>query len=216
MEICDSTLFGQNALPYTKRFCGRTLGVVVDFTPTGLHTLWPLPLQEMSERSVDLTSAVTDDVRVLHDQLREARSTTARFAMVENFLLRRLACAQRTKRFRTDGRVEAAANYIQHNPGRVHLPQLAHYVNCSERTLRRRFTNAVGVCPKRYVRILRFMHARRWIERHPRPDWQDLLSALGYYDQAHLINEFQHFAGVFPQLYESESRGPHDLLYRIG
>lgn len=214
MEICESTLFAQNTLPYTKYFSGPTLGIVVDFTPTGLHTLWQLPVHELSDRSVDLTTLVTTDVRELTDQMREARSTAQRFALLEGFLLRRLARANRAKQLRTDGRIEAAVAYMQRYPGRVSLDQLAYKLNSSERTFRRRFTQVVGVSPKYYVRVQRFMHTRRWLERQPKPNWQDVIALTGYYDQAHLVNEFNYFTGSSPLLYERESAGLHDVLYQ--
>ena len=210
MEICESTLFVQNTLPYIEYFTGPSLGIAVDFTPAGLQMLWQLPVNELSEQSLDLTSVLTTDVRSLTDQLREARSTARRFALVEGFLLRRLARVDRAKRLYTDGRIEAAVDAIRHHPGNVDLQRLAYRLNTTERTFRRRFTEVVGVSPKYYIRMQRFIHTRRWLEQQPKPDWQRVLSLTGYYDQAHLINEFKYFTGSSPRLYES---GLHDFLY---
>jgi len=213
MEVCESTLFVQNSLPYTKYFRGPTLGLVIDFTPIGLHTLWQVPVHELRERSLDLTAVINYGVRDLPDQLREAPSTTARFTLLENFFLRRLAYVQRLKQPASYKSIEAAVACIQQQPGHIHLPQLAHYVNCSERTFRRRFTEIVGLSPKFYVRIQRFMHTRQWIEQHPRSDWQRILSLMEYYDQAHLINEFHYFTGKSPVAYREEPAGLHNILF---
>jgi methylphosphotriester-DNA--protein-cysteine methyltransferase len=213
LKVCESTVFGMFGAPCTKYFRGPTLGIVVDFTPTGLQTLWQLPVHELSEQSVDLTEVVTADVQELTDRMREAPSTAQRFALLEGFLLRRLDRANLANRLGTDGRIEAAVAAIQRYPGQVELQRLAYQLNSSERTLRRRFTQVVGVSPKYYIRMQRFMYTRRWLEQQSRPNWQDILSLTGYYDQAHLIKEFTHFTGSSPRLYERESRGLHDILY---
>ncbi|MBC8153222.1 MAG: AraC family transcriptional regulator [Bacteroidetes bacterium] len=207
MDICESTLFTQISRPYTKNFCGPTLGLTIDFTPSGLYALWPMPAQAMSERSYDLTAVITRDTRDLTDQLRNTPSTAQRFAVLEMFLLRQLARAKRT-----DGRIEAAVRAIQQRPGHVDFGQLAWQLNCSERTLRRRFTEQVGHSPKYHARIQRFLHTWRWLKRDTSPHWHDLIQAGGYYDQAHLINEFRHFSGGSPLRYETGATGLHDSL----
>jgi AraC-like DNA-binding protein len=214
LEVCESTVFGLFGVPMTKYFRGPTLGIVIDFTPTGLQTLWQFPVHELIELSADLTSMVNRDVRELADQMREAHSTAQRFTLLEGFLLRRLAKANRANQLRTDGRIEAAVGYIQRYPAQVNLQQLAHQLNTSERTFRRRFTEVVGISPKYYVRMQRFIHTRRWLEQQAKPNWTAILSSTGYYDQAHLINEFKHFTGSSPRIYESEAAGLHDILYQ--
>lgn len=215
MSVADATLFCQVSRPYTTHLGGPTLGLVIQFTPTGLHTLWSLPVGELSDQSHDLTAVASVGIRDLIDQLREARSTARRFALVDAFLLRRLTAVggKKGSSVRTDGRIEAAVDHIRQYPGHVDLTKLAHSLNSSERSFRRRFTDVVGVSPKHYVRMQRFMHTRRWLDRQSKPNWQDLLALMGYYDQAHLINEFGHFAGKSPLLYGSAGAGAHDFLF---
>lgn len=76
----------------------------------------------------------------------------------------------------------------------------------SERQARRLCVDLVGVPPKVLSRILRFRTA---VERlgHGQPDWAQFAAACGYYDQAHMIREFQEFAGCTPGRY---------LQYRTG
>jgi AraC-like DNA-binding protein len=63
------------------------------------------------------------------------------------------------------------------------------------------FRAEVGLSPKRYFRIRRFLVALRRIHTGRPISWAQLAASCGYYDQAHLINDFQDFAGVSPHRY---------------
>jgi AraC-like DNA-binding protein len=61
------------------------------------------------------------------------------------------------------------------------------------------FHEEVGLAPKQFARVRRFQWALRWLRKGPRVNWAWLAVECGYYDQAHLIKDFQTFAGVCPQ-----------------
>jgi AraC-like DNA-binding protein len=44
------------------------------------------------------------------------------------------------------------------------------------------------------------------------PDWPEVALDCGYYDQAHLIHEFQEFAGVSPGFYAAHQTPYRDYL----
>jgi AraC-like DNA-binding protein len=49
--------------------------------------------------------------------------------------------------------------------------------------------------------VLRFRRALAIIAANREISWTDLAIEAGYYDQAHLINEFQEFCGSTPEEY---------------
>lgn len=64
------------------------------------------------------------------------------------------------------------------------------------------FRDAAGLAPKRYARLRRF---QRMLAALPagRVDWRDLALEHGYFDQSHLIRDFQALAGTTPGRYLS-------------
>lgn len=53
--------------------------------------------------------------------------------------------------------------------------------------------------PKAFARIVRFRHALRVAREEGAANWAGIAAATGYYDQAHLIEEFRAIAGVTPR-----------------
>jgi transcriptional regulator GlxA family with amidase domain len=69
----------------------------------------------------------------------------------------------------------------------------------SERHLRRVFRDAVGVSPKAFAKLARFHRALGAAHADRRTSWARIATATGYYDQAHLIDEFRTITGVTPR-----------------
>jgi AraC-like DNA-binding protein len=55
-----------------------------------------------------------------------------------------------------------------------------------------------AVLPKLHARILRFEAALDSRARFPGRSWTDVAHAFGYYDQMHMIHDFQRFTGDTP------------------
>ena len=68
------------------------------------------------------------------------------------------------------------------------------------------FSSHVGLTPKIFCRIQRFQRARVLAEKLETLDWVELALACGYFDQSHLINDFQEFAGSTPGTYSLQQQ----------
>ena len=97
----------------------------------------------------------------------------------------------------------------------IPLNCLASYAGLSDRHFRRACLERAGVSPKYMRRILRFRKAAdrlRAIEAATsQPNWAQFAAACGYYDQAHLIREFQEFAGCTPGRFVQSRKGRGSL-----
>ncbi|WP_370946818.1 helix-turn-helix domain-containing protein [Amycolatopsis sp. cg5] len=82
----------------------------------------------------------------------------------------------------------------------------------SERQLRRRFGQAVGLGPKAYLRVTRLHRAvdaaRAALERGKPPHWADIAARHGFYDQPHLLAEFRRAAGCPPGRFFQATAAP--------
>ncbi len=91
-------------------------------------------------------------------------------------------------RIRDDDRLLRVEQVMQHSPW-------------SARTTQRVFRRYVGVPVKWVLCRYRLQQAALEIESHPSVDHADLAVRLGWYDQAHFINDFRDMLGCTPGEY---------------
>jgi AraC-like DNA-binding protein len=77
------------------------------------------------------------------------------------------------------------------------IAALARDLGISLRQLERRFRAGVGLSPKLFGSMRRFLRVFRAIEE-PGATWVETAVSCGYYDQAHLIRDFRRFTGQTP------------------
>jgi AraC-like DNA-binding protein len=80
---------------------------------------------------------------------------------------------------------------------------LAREAHVSNRTLERIFKENVGIPPKEFLRIVRFQEVLKRLQQTGGRMVSDesllrIAFELGYYDHAHLTNEFKKYAGILP------------------
>jgi AraC-like DNA-binding protein len=122
-----------------------------------------------------------------------ATSLDQKVAAVDAYLVSRL------NESKFDPHLLAPAATIIDCRGLVSVDRLASQAGVSSRQLERRFLQEVGVGPKLLARIVRFQQVFRVVNQS-NPAWVEIAIECGYYDQAHLIRDFNQFAQQTPAL----------------
>ncbi len=81
------------------------------------------------------------------------------------------------------------------------IKQVCDKCNCSNKHLISLFSYRTGLSPGLVLRINKFLKVIEMINAKKVPGWPQIALDCGYYDQAHLINEFKKFSGISPQMY---------------
>lgn len=97
-----------------------------------------------------------------------------------------------------DKRIRAAVAHIDHSHGSRSVDDLRRHTGLGNRQLERLFRRHVGVGPKLYARMVRFRSVLMAVRGSTPPRWANVAADFGYADQAHLIRDFQQFAGCTP------------------
>jgi AraC-like DNA-binding protein len=178
--------------------------VEVLLEPLGAYTLLGLPLDALSGRTVELVDVLGADGRRLAEQLREAPTWRQRFALLDRFLLLRLARGPRPS-----PEVGWAWERLVATGGAVPIRGIAEEVGWSHKHLIARFRQQVGLRPKTAARLVRFDGVLRRLDERRPLDWGQVAAEAGYADQAHLIREFRGFSGTTPTEFQARTL-PHD------
>jgi AraC-like DNA-binding protein len=99
---------------------------------------------------------------------------------------------------RSDTAVIAAVDRLTGSDVLPLVKDLAAEAHISARQLQRRFCAAVGMTPKRFVRVVRFARAWQMASIRPQGTWAALAAEHGFADQAHLVREFRAFGAEPP------------------
>jgi len=165
---------------------------VIMFQPDGLHRLFSVPMHELTNRDYEAHSVLGGFISRLREMLGNRRSFQQRVDLVNQSLLRQ---ALRSRGF--DG-ISAAANRIVRAGGRVNISSLANASGLGLRQFQRRFAHRVGMPPKLLARIARFEAALETRARFATRSWTEVAHEFGYYDQMHMVHDFQEFTGATP------------------
>lgn len=92
----------------------------------------------------------------------------------------------------------AAADMLRRSDGQLKIRAIAAQLDISERHFRRRFFDATGMSPKTYARQLRVAATALRADAAPTPNWASIANDCGYFDQAHMIADFQSLCGKTP------------------
>jgi AraC-like DNA-binding protein len=181
-----------------KRFleiepAGRMGFIAVRFHARGAYLFFQRPLSEVAAGIVDLGDVWKDFAHELTERIALASCMTSRVKLIEETLFGLLR-----KNGRYDRTVDRCLQLIETSCGQVNVAQLAKHLGVSDRQLTRRFQHAVGLSPKEFSRISRFLQVVRCLtSREPRTLTETAM-ACGYFDQAHFNHEFREMAGMAP------------------
>lgn len=171
---------------------GDTILLGVQFRSHGAWRLLRIAQHELCDQVVELETLFGDRILGLRQRLLEAGSPQACFALLEHWLLDLLERGRDVH-----PAVVEAGRRIAGTHGRIDLPALSRHTGFSREHLIRRFREQVGLTPGAYANIVRFNRALD-LARRPNASWAEVALDCGYYDQAHLVRDFQRYAGRTP------------------
>jgi AraC-like DNA-binding protein len=169
---------------------GAAAVIGVLFKPGGVFRLLSAPTEEFRNAQVPLDLVVGGNE--LRDELIAAVTPAARFFLLEEFLLRQLRGSLSLHRA-----VRYAVSAFEQDPF-LAVATVLGKIGLSERRFSRIFSEQVGLTPKLFQRVRRFQRTMASLPSHGGVDWAGTATANGYYDQAHLINDFRSFSSVTP------------------
>jgi AraC-like DNA-binding protein len=170
---------------------GVVSGVSARLSPYGLSMFCRGIAKDCAERRVDCRDIFNKGtIERIEEQLSQGKNARERVSYVESFLMSTI------KHEESDSLTRAICDRISLLHGNCRISSIGKAFDISKRTLERRFRERVGVTPKTFARVVRLRHAI--IQKTMLPHWAEVAQACGYFDQSHMINEFNELYGISP------------------
>jgi AraC-like DNA-binding protein len=161
--------------------------------PLGALRLFGPDIPRSVNRVVDLETLLGPSAGELRALLLGADSTEQRFAHLEPFLARYLSPNPVPSAI-----VGRAAQRIEQEHGNLRIALIHADLSVSRKQLWLRFGRELGLSPKAYAQLHRFVWTLARLRESTSVQWPALAAAAGYSDQAHLVRDFRRAAFASP------------------
>lgn len=142
-----------------------------------------------------------DQAQDLLKKVRMAKDGEERSTICNEFMGSRLLNARKRMTI-----IDEIVELIDKKNGLVAIDEVAAVFRVSKRYVEKQFLVKIGVSPKFYARLRRFMLVALKVTYNPTMDWQDAVVQAGYHDQSHLSKEFIEFNGQSPSEYHQNHK----------
>lgn len=186
----QSDVKGLHDRPWLITLGARQPAMAALLTPWGARALFGTGMHELAHVHTNLSALLGRAADRLSEQLSEAPSWEARYALLDQTLSRMLVDHQ------VDWIVHAWQR-LTASGGTVRVEELAADVGWSPRRVQVHFRDQIGLPPKTMARIIRFQRAVRLLLAGDRRA-SDVAAECGYWDQAHLNRDFRMLTGYTP------------------
>ncbi|MGE0090385.1 MAG: DUF6597 domain-containing transcriptional factor [Bacteroidales bacterium] len=197
----NAIISGQLKDYYDIRFTGSFSLFSILFKPHGLSMFTNIPINEFYNQNIPLEFVFPNEFNKLEDSISTVSSFTERILIVEDFLFKQLL---KNKNNENLNRIESCVNIINHSKGVVDIDYLASEACFSRKQFERTFSHYIGASPKQLLKTVRFQNALNEKSKHKSISLTELAYRCGYYDQSHMINDFQKLTGLSPKEYFNE------------
>lgn len=182
---------GPSTAPVLLPLGAEIANLTVTLRPEAAGEVLGVSAAAIRDRCVPLEDVWPGDVSLLFERLAGAPDDGSFWDVVRSVLVKRRARGRASDRGRARRaqRVLAAGGDVR---------EAAAALGIGERRLEQIFQAEVGLSPRLYRRLARVGACLRTLSGRSHPHWSDLAAERGYFDQAHLSNDFTRLVGLTP------------------
>lgn len=180
-------------LLYSIRIKGTFISFVIKFKPTGLYRLLGIPMDMFANKAIDASIISDIPLKRITEKLVAQSDLSHCIELIEPYLIFLSGKSKRVPPI-----IEKSACLLKQCQELHPITQLANESFLSQRQFERHFIKYIGVSPKTYYRMHRFLQLLNAKNKEPEQKWGSLAHEFGYYDQMHLVKDFKSFLKTTP------------------
>lgn len=196
LEQNKSRIVGAVTRKYSYRLSGAGKIFGVKFRPGGFCPFVNRPVSGFTDSQLPVGEVFGVNNETFINDILSCHEDTAMVAIAEDFLRSRMP-------LHLDKNIEKVNHIIETISSSrwiTRVEQLVSSLKIEKWMLQRLFNTYVGVSPKWVIRKYRIHEILERMEQGDL-DWHQLITDLGYFDQAHFIRDFKEFVGKPPTEY---------------
>jgi AraC-like DNA-binding protein len=196
-ENGGSVVCGVQTHKFSRLLKGESRVFGIKFRPGGFRPFYRAPVSGLADRIIPAHRVFGKDLKPLDDILLSSCKESEKVEAANAFF--------QARKPQTDPAIVLASQLVDRilqNPEIKTVDDLVRVAGMGKRSLQRLFSEYVGVSPKWVIRRYRLHELIEKFNAGGEPDWPQLALELGYFDQAHLINDFKSIVGHSPTEYQ--------------
>jgi AraC-like DNA-binding protein len=196
-ENRDAIVCGVQTHKFSRVLEGKSHVFGVKFRPGGFRPFFDGPVSKLADRIVPASRIFGKDLDALKEISLSSCAENAKVQAANAFFH-----ARTPKPDPALPLAELLVDRILREPEIKTVEDLATGTGMGKRSLQRLFSEYVGASPKWVIRRYRLHELVEKSNSSGKLDWSQVALDLGYFDQAHLINDFKSIVGLSPSQYQ--------------
>jgi AraC-like DNA-binding protein len=177
--------------------------LAICFHPGMAHRFFQVPMNVYTDTTTELADVWNSMASEIEDKVANACDNNVRVLIIQQYLVNQLCQNE------NDPQINWCLQRVHALADMPSVKQLTHETGLSQRHLSRRFQQCVGLSPKKYLSVSRFIRSLQRLKKYPAYSLTEVAYECGYYDQAHFIRDFKYYTGHTP----GEVAGSGHILY---
>jgi AraC-like DNA-binding protein len=196
-ENGEAVICGVQTYKFSRVLEGNSRVFGVKFRPGGFRPFFDGPVSKLADRIVPASRIFGKDLDALKEIALSSCAENAKVQAANAFFHARMPKPDPSLPL-----AELLVDRILREPEIKTVEDLATGTGMGKRSLQRLFSEYVGASPKWVIRRYRLHEVIEKFNAGRKLDWSQLALDLGYFDQAHLINDFKSIVGLSPSEYQ--------------
>ncbi|MCD0490076.1 helix-turn-helix domain-containing protein [Pedobacter sp. MC2016-14] len=168
---------------------------IVRFHPTAFHQLFNVSASYFQKQPIFPLEKIAGPNNFSTADFFKAKSVQDKIAFVEAY------AQQALKSTHTPNVLQQTLDYIHKIKGNSTVSAVSKDVGVSYKWLERSFLRNIGLLPKEYIQLQRFIHAYLELVGNKEVDLMRIAVNTGYYDANHFLKDFKVYTGKTPMEY---------------
>ena len=204
----SAIIVGQHTL-VTNRYVGHEfLFLNINFQPGAFYRLTGIPSYKLTNTYIDAEAVFPKEIRLINEQLKNARSYTEIITLAESFILMLIKQSKKDSH-----RIDMAAKILLQSTDHISMDWVAKESCLSSRQFERKFKERMGIAPALFARLARFDRAFKMKNATPGKDWLSIAIQCGYHDYQHLVRDYKDFTALTPTaFFQTDNQAPERIF----